>query len=217
MILQIQPEDVLKLFLALALGGMIGFEREVRDKAAGFRTLMFICVGSTLFTIFSIRLVQLFGQPGDPARIAAQIVTGVGFLGAGVIMRENGEVRGLTTAATIWLVSAIGVGVGAGLYLFTSLATAVILLILFIFPTLENMMGTLTQTRNYHVVMSVSHEKHAQLRERFRYHRLAIISDRRTRKGSEMHCIWLVSGRPKAHESMVDELLNDAEIFEFGD
>ena len=91
-----QPEDLLKLLLAVLAGGLIGSEREYRDKAAGFRTLIFICVGATLFTILSYSMATA----GDPNRIAAGTVTGVGFLGAGVIMRDKGRVIGLTTAPT---------------------------------------------------------------------------------------------------------------------
>ncbi len=126
------PEDIIRLLISLALGGLIGSERELRDKAAGFRTLMLICAGSTLFTIFSARLAQVSGA--DPTRIAAQIVSGIGFLGAGVILRERGEIHGLTTAATIWLTAALGAGVGGGQILFYTLAAVVFLLALFTFP-----------------------------------------------------------------------------------
>ena len=93
----LNPEDILKILLAVIAGGLIGIEREFRDKAAGFRTLIFICTGACLFTILSAKLA-----PNDSVRIAANIVTGVGFLGAGVILRDGGKVIGLTTAAMIW-------------------------------------------------------------------------------------------------------------------
>ncbi|MCJ7512079.1 MAG: MgtC/SapB family protein [Anaerolineales bacterium] len=98
------PEDLLKLGLAVMAGGLIGIEREYRDKAAGLRTLIFICLGAALFTILSSRLAG----DNDPTRIAAGIVAGVGFLGAGVILREGGRVVGLTTAAAIWHTTALG-------------------------------------------------------------------------------------------------------------
>ena len=88
------PEDLLKILLAVVVGGAIGIEREFRDKAAGFRTLIFICLGATLFTMFSLNLAG----DKDPTRIASAIVSGVGFLGAGVILREGGRVIGLTTS-----------------------------------------------------------------------------------------------------------------------
>jgi putative Mg2+ transporter-C (MgtC) family protein len=117
----------LRLLLATFLGAVIGFQREVSGKEAGLRTNMLICAGSALFTVISIH-----GFPGsDPARIAAGIVTGIGFIGAGVILhRSGGGVLGLTTAATIWAVAGIGVAAGAGLYIISGVATALVLIIL---------------------------------------------------------------------------------------
>ncbi len=103
-------EDVARLLFAVLVGGLIGAEREYRDKVAGFRTIIFICLGATLFTLFSVKL----GGAGDPARIAANIVSGVGFLGAGAILRSGERVTGLTTAASIWTTAAIGLAAGRG-------------------------------------------------------------------------------------------------------
>jgi putative Mg2+ transporter-C (MgtC) family protein len=123
-------EDATKLLFAIVLGGLIGVEREIRDKPAGFRTMILIAVGSTLFTIFSIRIA---GQFRDPARIAAQIVTGVGFLGAGAILRGAGRITGLTTAASIWLVASVGIGIGMGEFTTATVATGMILVVLLLF------------------------------------------------------------------------------------
>src|SRR6266853_1344123 len=101
----------LRLLLAAALGGAIGLEREYRHKPAGLRTNMLIALGSALFSVMS---VQLGSGAGSPDRIAAQVVTGIGFLGAGAILRSGENVHGLTTAATIWVNAAIGMAVGAG-------------------------------------------------------------------------------------------------------
>ncbi len=120
-------EMVLRLLLAAVLGAIIGYQRERVGKPAGLRTHMLICVGAALFTITGI-----FGFIGaDPARVAAGIVTGIGFLGAGAILHRRGEiVAGLTTAATIWVAAAIGMSAGAGLYLVATVGTAVMLVIL---------------------------------------------------------------------------------------
>jgi len=123
--------DVLiNLLLAAVLGAAIGLEREVTGKAAGLRTHILICIGSTLFTEVSIAVAALGNGGGDPARIAAQIVTGIGFLGAGAILRTEGEIRGLTTAATIWVVAAIGIAIGAAQYVTAIGATALVLVTL---------------------------------------------------------------------------------------
>lgn len=124
-----------KLLLATLLGGAIGLEREVAGKPAGLRTNILICVGAVLFTQLSIDIARIGFTPagapyGDTTRIAAQIVSGIGFLGAGAILHGGGSVVGLTTAATIWVVAAIGAAVGAGAYVDACGATVVIMLIL---------------------------------------------------------------------------------------
>ncbi len=110
---------LLKLVLSVLLGGAIGLERQISGKPAGLRTNILICLGSALLMDLSLQIGVVDGQArvGDPARIAAQIVSGIGFMGAGTIMQARGAVVGLTTAATIWVVAAIGMTVGAGHYI----------------------------------------------------------------------------------------------------
>lgn len=124
-----------KLLLALFCGGLIGLERELKSKAAGIKTNMLICVGSMLFTAMSIVMAtseDSLGVRGDPARLAAQIIPGIGFIGGGAILQSKGNVVGMTTAATIWLVAAIGVWIGMGQL---EIALAVTLLILLVLVT----------------------------------------------------------------------------------
>jgi putative Mg2+ transporter-C (MgtC) family protein len=129
-------EALLRLVLAAALGGVIGIERELREREAGFRTHMLVALGSALFTIVSAYGFHAFLSSGanviraDPTRIAAQIVTGIGFLGAGAIIRQGLSVRGLTTAATLWVVAAIGLAVGAGYYSGALITTGLVVLAL---------------------------------------------------------------------------------------
>src|SRR5579872_3674167 len=110
----LQLNVLVKLVLAVALGGAIGLDREIRGKPAGLRTNILICVGSALITDVSITIGLANGMRGDPARLAAQIVSGVGFLGAGTILHSAGGITGLTSAATIWVVAAMGIAIGAG-------------------------------------------------------------------------------------------------------
>ena len=118
-----------RLLTAAFLGGLIGLEREYFRRAAGLRTHILVAVGSTLLMLVSIRIAEIWpGPTADPARIAAQVVTGIGFLGAGTIIREKAAVRGLTTAASIWTVAAIGLAVGIGFY-FAAVATTIIVLV----------------------------------------------------------------------------------------
>jgi putative Mg2+ transporter-C (MgtC) family protein len=121
---------LLRIIFAALLGGLVGLERAIRHKPAGLRTNMFICVGAAIFTLLSDELAAKFGI-GDHTRIAAQIIPGIGFLGAGAIMREHGGVIGLTTAATMFVVASIGMAVGGGLY-WTAAATCLVVLILLI-------------------------------------------------------------------------------------
>ena len=117
---------LIALILASVLGGAIGLERELSGKPAGFRTNLLICVGAALLTELSVAIAASY--QGDPGRIAAQIVSGIGFLGAGTIIQARGTVIGLTTAATLWVVSAIGIAVGAG-YLTEAIGTTVLVLV----------------------------------------------------------------------------------------
>jgi putative Mg2+ transporter-C (MgtC) family protein len=129
------PLDLtIRLLLAAGLGATIGLERELRRKAAGLRTNILIAVGSALFTILS---VDFGGIGGTPDRIAAQIVTGVGFLGAGAILHSGVSVQGLTTAATIWVNAAVGMAAGAGQFTMAMVATVITLLVLFVLGPLE--------------------------------------------------------------------------------
>lgn len=120
--------SITRLLLAAILGGLIGLEREFKHRAAGLRTNMFICFGAAMFTLLSERLA---GVPADAARIAAQIVPGIGFIGAGSIIHTRGMTSGLTTAATIFVVASVGMAAGGGLYLTASFATALVLGALF--------------------------------------------------------------------------------------
>jgi putative Mg2+ transporter-C (MgtC) family protein len=122
-------DALVKLGIAFALSFVIGFERELRHKPAGIRTHVLVCLGSTLFTIISY---QAF--PQDPARIASNIATGIGFIGAGVIMKAEDRVVGLTTAASLWLTAAIGLAIGLGLYTIATIATTFGLLTLLLKP-----------------------------------------------------------------------------------
>jgi len=130
------PSIALKLVLAAILGGIIGIEREIRDKPAGLRTNILICVGSTLFMSISTKVAEMLG--GDPTRIAAQIITGIGFLGAGAVLHSHGFVLGLTTAATIWVVAGVGMALGSGMYTVAVFTTGMSLLTLYFLSFIED-------------------------------------------------------------------------------
>ena len=137
-----------RLVVAAILGGIIGLERELRHKPAGLRTNMFICFGAAMFTILSR---QLAGTEADSARIAAQIIPGIGFIGAGSILHARGSVTGLTTAATLFVVASVGMAAGGGLYLTACFATAMILIALALLGRLERAYELRTLLTTYEV------------------------------------------------------------------
>ena len=135
---------VFRLLLAMLLGGIIGAERERKNRSAGFRTHILVTVGSCMFMIVSISMPMMIStmpngivNNADPGRIAAQVVSGIGFLGAGAIMQDKGKVRGLTTAASLWVVAAIGLAIGAGMYFSAISTTFFLFLILSVFAKFE--------------------------------------------------------------------------------
>ncbi len=125
---------VARLVLAALLGGLIGLERQLKRRPAGLRTNMFLCLGAAMFTLLSIYLAKV---PGEQTRIAAQVISGIGFIGAGTILHNRGLTTGLTTAATLFVVASVGMAAGGGLYLTAIFATGVVLLSLFTLGRLE--------------------------------------------------------------------------------
>lgn len=128
---------IVRVFLACILGGIIGLERESMDHPAGFRTHILVCIGSALIMLVSMYGFVGFDNPKDPGRIAAQVVSGIGFLGAGTIIHEGVTIRGLTTAASLWVVAGIGLAVGAGMYVSAVVSTLLVYVTLVLFKAIE--------------------------------------------------------------------------------
>lgn len=146
---------LLKLSLALLVGTAIGAEREYKNKSAGLRTLVLICLGSTVFTIISGAL----GAENETARIAANIVTGIGFLGAGAIMREGLTVSGLTTASSVWVTAALGMAVGAGEYSLSIITTIIVIAVLTLFGYIQPMLERHRKFLELHVTLANDHQE----------------------------------------------------------
>jgi putative Mg2+ transporter-C (MgtC) family protein len=155
-------EIIFKLALAGILGGLIGLERESLSRPAGLRTYTLVCVGSALAMIVSIDIYLQYYQTvnADPGRIAAQVISGIGFLGAGTIMREGASVQGLTTAAGLWVVACIGLAVGAGLYVPAIATTILIRFVLIYFIKFE---ARFTGRREYKGIVMVVEDKPGQV------------------------------------------------------
>jgi putative Mg2+ transporter-C (MgtC) family protein len=162
---------VVRLVFAIVLGGVIGFEREMRDKPAGFRTIILITLGACLFTVLS----EIMGAPDyDTTRIAAQVVTGIGFLGAGSILRDRKAVFGMTTAATIWAVAAIGMACGFGELGLATAGTIACLTALFLFDGIERTVGRLRDIQEYRILTANSNHPFQRLEQLFNDARLRI-------------------------------------------
>jgi putative Mg2+ transporter-C (MgtC) family protein len=205
-------ENLIKVGMAVLVGGIIGAEREYQDKAAGFRTIILITLGSTLFTIFSLLL-----DPGNTqTRIAANIVTGIGFLGAGAIIREGGRVAGLTTASTIWLAAALGMGIGAGELYFVLAATGVTILVLVIFPRFELVIDRVRETRSYRIALSAKDlKKIEKIEKALADCSLQVYEHHQSKNEKSIIGSWKTIGSPKNHEKFTLLMLKDKDVKEF--
>lgn len=197
-----------KLLLAIVAGGLIGFEREYRGKTAGLRTIIFICLGATVFTILSLEI----GGPADPSRIAAAIVSGVGFLGAGAILRGEGQVTGLTTASTIWLAAAVGMGIGSGTYLVSALAVALAMVILWIFPLFENRMERRREIRTYEIVLQQGPLTRPDIEQLFRNAELDIKISEHGKENGVATWVLEARGHRDAHQQLLRLLIADERV-----
>ncbi len=146
-------DDITRILIALVVGAIVGAEREYRSKSAGLRTMILVSLGSCLFTILSVRI----GMPSSADRIAANIITGIGFLGAGVIFKDENRVSGITTATTIWMVAALGMAIGSGHYQAAAVGTVAVIIVLIFLAPMQNVIELLNRTRYYRIVSPYQH------------------------------------------------------------
>ena len=201
---------LLRLALVILVGGLIGAEREYRSKSAGFRTMILICLGSFLFTTFSI---HISGAESD--RIASNIVTGIGFLGAGVIFRSDNRINGLTTAASIWAVAALGMGIADGYYLLVMISTGIVLASLFLFTRLEILIDLVNRSHNYRIVSHYNPALLYNYEDLFREYHLRFKRMKQTKVGDRITGTWLVQGKEKNHKRFIEHILHDPSVQEF--
>lgn len=211
-------EAVLRLLLVLVLAGAVGVERELRDQDAGLRTHMLVGVGAALFVIAgNYAWTELvFGSESgiilDPSRVVAYVVTGVGFLGAGAILKGNGSVRGLTTAASLWVVAAVGVVVGAGEYALGVTATLILILSLWPVRMLAAFLG-LRSTRTRELALDVDADIGlADLVEQVESFELEIRSTRISHEGPGRRVVITVAGRDRTLRQAVDRLMRSTHV-----
>jgi len=207
--MELYTEELCKLLLSFFLGAIIGAEREYRSKSAGLRTMILISVGSTLFTLVSIKI------SGDAGRIAANIVTGIGFIGAGIIFRENNRVVGITTAAIVWVTAALGMAIGAGFYIIALYTFVVAGLSLVILSPLQKWIRSRNQIKSYRLKYVYQKEDLKEYEALFMLYGLSILGAEQNRAGNYMSGSWLLQGSLHTHEKLTKYLLNDPDIIEF--
>lgn len=205
----IHYEDFFKLFLALLAGAVIGAEREYRSKSAGLRTITLICVGATLFTIMS----NYIGKGTE--RIASNIVVGIGFLGAGIIFREESHVRGLTTSAMVWVTAALGMCIGSGYYSIAIVGVILVLVILFLLLYVQKLLDHKQEIRNYRIVFAQGQGSIKHYEKELRRFNLKIKQAKYNRIGNLVTAIWTVTGSEKNHKEFSQEIFDNPEIQEF--
>lgn len=207
----IAQDELIKLLIALLVGSIVGFEREFHAKSAGLRTLTLICVGATLFTIVSAR----FGDSAT-SRIASNIVTGIGFLGAGAILFSEGRVKGLTTASSIWVVAALGMAIGIGEFALAGVATVVVITVLWLFARVDRLIDVLgREIRVYDITYIVTRGKYEEIEKLIQDRGLSIVRKKRLKIGETlMQGEWEVRGALARHNKFVDQVLGDKEVVE---
>jgi putative Mg2+ transporter-C (MgtC) family protein len=206
----IYNQEVIKLLLSALLGCAVGLEREVRRKPAGFRTLALICVGSTVFTICSYKL----GGVGNPDRIAANIITGVGFLGAGVIFRNGFSVSGITTATTIWIAAALGMLIGIGEFPLAFLVLVLSLIILWLLQYLQNYIDSRFQHRTYTITYKGVVDD-APIKSKMAELNLTSRFFKETRQDTQSNFEFDITGREAKLEAFNDWLKSETKIYSF--
>jgi putative Mg2+ transporter-C (MgtC) family protein len=203
-------KSMVRLVLAAVLGGIIGLERELKRKPAGLRTNMFICFGSAMFTILSTELAGKFGI-GDHTRIAAQIIPGIGFIGAGSILHDKGGVSGITTAATIFVVASIGMAAGGGLYLVAIFSTMLIYLALL--GILERQLNLKPLTMNYTIVSDkTANDLVAEVNSIMEDQGKEMQAMHLSRSGENEKLVFRVDGTRHEHKQLMDRLRQTSDV-----
>jgi putative Mg2+ transporter-C (MgtC) family protein len=203
-------ELLFRLLYVISVGGLIGAEREYFSKSAGFRTMILICLGSFLFTTFSAQFDDV-----STSRIASNIVTGIGFLGAGVIFKTDNRVNGITTAATIWAVAALGMGIANGAYVLVGFSTIIVLGSLLILTKLESIIDNINQSHTYTIVSDYRDDLLKDYERMFQEAKLKFKRVKRTKKGDFIIGTWDVRGPEKYHNNFSKKILHHPSVREF--
>lgn len=202
-------DEITKLVVALIIGAIIGAEREYKSKAAGFRTVILITVGSTLFTIISNAI-------GADGRVASNIVTGIGFLGAGAIFREGSNVKGITTATTIWISAAIGMAVGLGKFEFAFIALVIVMLVLLSFNWIQKMIDKTNKIETYTITLKNNNQTNKEtLKQMISKFNLKVSTKQQSKNNEFQTFIFSVQGSSINHSKLIESLYENDFIVAF--
>lgn len=196
-------EQLLRLTVALVAGMVIGLEREWREKAAGFRTLALVSLGSALFTLYSFHIPS--GE--EVSRLAAAVITGVGFLGAGAILREKGEVLGLTTAAAVWVSAAVGMGAGFGAWALTLAGMLLALVVLTVLPLID--ISRFANEQRIYRIVAESRAESLNVAGLIEAKGLKGQRHSVNRQGADLTTVWRVVGRAEQHRELTRALIDN--------
>jgi len=201
--------DLLLIFISVILGLLIGAEREYRNKSAGLRTFILVCFGSCLFTILSIKI-----GVANPDRLAANIITGIGFLGAGVIFKGDNKIEGITTATTIWATASIGMAIGSGYVYLSLLGTVLVLLILSSLTYFEKYIDRKHKIREYKIaVINAKEIPHCE--DLFKKHSLKFVISKQQYTQGNLATSWILTGKNTNHEALMKDLMEDETIIAY--
>ncbi|MDQ1859349.1 MULTISPECIES: MgtC/SapB family protein [unclassified Chryseobacterium] len=202
----IVKNELLLILISVILGLFIGAEREYRNKSAGLRTFILVCFGACLFTILSIKI-----GVANPDRLAANIITGIGFLGAGVIFKGDNKIEGITTATTIWATASIGMAVGSGYVYIALLGTALVLIVLSALTYLQNFIDNYNKVREYKIALTGAADiKYCEIL--FKEHHLKYQMLKQQYSPESLTVIWRLTGKNNHHEEIISRLINDPKI-----
>ncbi|MBJ9902138.1 MgtC/SapB family protein [Acinetobacter bereziniae] len=201
--------DIYHLLMALAIGAIIGAEREYRSKSAGLRTMIMVSLASCLFTILSIKI-----GVENPDRLAANILTGLGFLGAGVIFKDDNRISGITTATTIWMVAALGMAAGAGYEYLAFIGTILVLIVLIFLVYFQDKIEAIPQSRNYRILCDYQQETLDKYEELFKQYNMKVLRGVQNKTEKQIIGRWVVIGSAQNHKNLTHYLLLDPNIKE---
>jgi putative Mg2+ transporter-C (MgtC) family protein len=200
-----------RLLLAIVLGGVIGIEREWLNKSAGFRTMILICMGATIFTICS----QHLGHLGDHSRIASNIVVGVGFIGGGVIFKGEVGVNGITTAACIWVTAGIGMLIGSMHWEIACIATGMVVIVLFLLKHVERLLDRLNSVREYQYTCTIPFYQTPAIETMVARYGLKLRTQKCKREADKIEQIISLQGKESNHTLFINEMMGLKEISRF--